>query len=248
MTSFRLLILFAALATAAQSFSQARPVAPRFGDVNTFSIFGEYSNDSSHILLGSAEDRKLLNFGVAYSRRLFGTRWLDFRYMAEVRPVVLVGDPLTNETIVRTSPPPTVTVTGSGVSVQACHSSVNDFNYVYQGVTYSGTVTDTCSRQWTFGQGASPAGIRLNFLPRRRLQPVFTASGGYIFTTKPVPVSDAGSANFTFELGVGLELFRSSKRSVRAEYRYNHISNNYTAYDNPGIDNGVLQVSYSFGR
>jgi hypothetical protein len=30
------------------------------------SIFGEYSGDSSRILLGGAEDRKLFNLGVGY--------------------------------------------------------------------------------------------------------------------------------------------------------------------------------------
>jgi hypothetical protein len=248
MTGTRLLILLALLASAAPSFSQAKPVTPRFGAINTFSVFGEYSNDSSHILLGGAEDRKLLNFGAGYSRRLFTTRFMDFRYMAELRPVVLVGDPLTKYTIVQTAPPPTMTFSGTGVTVPACHAFTESYSNVYQGVTYAGTETITCSRQWTYGQGLSPAGIKLNFLPRNRIQPVFTASGGYIFTTKPVPVSNAGSANYTFEFGVGLEIFHSATRSLRAEYRYNHISNNYTATENPGIDNGVLQISWSFGR
>ena len=37
---------------------------------NKLGIFGAYSADSSHMLLGDAEHRMLLNFGVSYNRRL----------------------------------------------------------------------------------------------------------------------------------------------------------------------------------
>ena len=46
----------------------------------------------------------------------------------------------------------------------------------------------------------------------------------------------------------GFEFYRSAKKSFRVEYRYHHISNDYTADQNPGIDNGLFQVTYAFGR
>jgi opacity protein-like surface antigen len=85
-------------------------------------------------------------------------------------------------------------------------------------------------------------------LPHRKLQPLFTAHIGYVYTTKPVPVAFAGSFNFAFDFGAGLELYRSSTRSVRVEYRFHHISNHNSATVNPGIDNGLFQVGYVFGR
>ena len=66
MTGNRLFLLLTLLVSSAPSFAQARPVSPYFGTVNTLSIFGEYSGDSSRILLGGAEDRKLFNLGVGY--------------------------------------------------------------------------------------------------------------------------------------------------------------------------------------
>jgi opacity protein-like surface antigen len=69
-----------------------------------------------------------------------------------------------------------------------------------------------------------------------------------MYSTRPIPVPFAGSFNFTFDIGAGLELYRSKSRSVRAEYRFHHISNHDTANYNPGIDNGVLQITYAFGR
>jgi opacity protein-like surface antigen len=69
-----------------------------------------------------------------------------------------------------------------------------------------------------------------------------------MYSTQPIPIRAAGSFNFTFDLGAGVELYRSKTRSIRAEYRYHHISNHGTAEVNPGIDNGLFQVTYSFGR
>ncbi len=69
-----------------------------------------------------------------------------------------------------------------------------------------------------------------------------------MYSTQPIPTQSAGSFNFTFDLGAGLEVYRSARTSIRAEYRYHHISNHNTATQNPGIDNGLFQVSYTFGR
>jgi opacity protein-like surface antigen len=116
-------------------------------------------------------------------------------------------------------------------------------------VTYSGTFTQTChGRQWTIGEGISPVGFQWNFLPQRKTQPFLIGHGGYMYSTQPIPISTAGSFNFTFDFGAGLELFHSKNRSIRAEYRIRHISNHGTAHDNPGIDNGLFQLTYSFGR
>jgi opacity protein-like surface antigen len=98
------------------------------------------------------------------------------------------------------------------------------------------------------GEAMSPIGFQWNFLPARKTQPFVDAHGGYMFSTKPIPVYDAGSFNFTFDIGAGLEVYRSRTQSVRVEYRFHHISNHNTANANPGIDNGLFQVTYSFGR
>ena len=229
------------------------PFSPR----NSFGIFGEYSNDSSHILLGDAEQRKLLNFGASYSLRLVAGRIVSFQYYAEVRPVVLESDPLFHEKLTLKDSSGTTVNDYAFVLGQACRTENLSFSGKDEkGNPYTETAAITCARRWTFGEGMSPVGIKLNFLPRHRLQPVLTGMGGYMFSTQPIPVADAGSFNFTFEFGAGLEFYRSRKksnslfgnRSMRAEYRYHHISNHDTAYANPGIDNGMLQITYTFGR
>jgi hypothetical protein len=69
-----------------------------------------------------------------------------------------------------------------------------------------------------------------------------------MYTTHPIPADNAGSFNFTFDIGAGIELYRTATRSMRVEYRFHHISNAYTAQFNPGIDSGVFQFTYAFGK
>jgi opacity protein-like surface antigen len=90
--------------------------------------------------------------------------------------------------------------------------------------------------------------MQWNFLPRWKVQLFAIGHGSYMYSTRPIPVSTAGSFNFTFDIGAGIEWYQSKSRSIRAEYRYHHISNHNTATDNPGIDNGLFQITYSFGR
>jgi hypothetical protein len=69
-----------------------------------------------------------------------------------------------------------------------------------------------------------------------------------MFSTQPVPITNAGSFNFTFEFGGGLEFYRTHTQSMRLEYQVQHFSNKYTADENPGVDSGLIKLTYTFGR
>jgi hypothetical protein len=244
--------------------AQAQTISPGqagFSRKNGFGIFSEYSNDSSHILLGEARNRKLVTVGGSYSRRLLSRPSLDLNYLLEVRPVLVESDPIVHNTATYTSLGQTSSFSFNSTQAGVCHPNTLNSAGTVAGSnppeTYTASQTSTCGqRRWTFGEGLSPLGLKLNLRPQRRIQPVFTILGGYMFSTRPIPISDAGSANYTLAFGAGVELFHSSPdtssifghRSLRVEYRYNHISNAYTANQNPGIDSGVLQVTYAFGR
>lgn len=242
------LLVIALMYLGASAFAQAaRPASNYFSRKNTFGFSVAYSNDSSHILLGVAENRKLLNFGGVYSRRLWQGNHLNWQYNVEALPVALESDPVVHEVITFISPS-----TGTSVSnfapVSACRPGSGVFSETQQGVTFSYSYVDTCTRQWTVGEALSPVGFEWNFLPRSKVQPFGIAHGGYLYSTHPIPDASAGSFNFTFDFGGGVELWRSAHRSLRVDYRYHHISNHYTAADNPGIDNGLFQVTYAFGK
>jgi hypothetical protein len=228
--------------------AQSQAESPFYARRNTFGFFVAYANDSSHILLGTAENRKLFDVGASYDRRLIAGRIVNWEYSVEILPVALESDPVENTTFVYTSdtnPPETSRQYVSVPTVGACHpqsgsgSIPNFFSYTY---------TSTCTRRWTIGEAMSPVGFQWNFRPRRKLQPFAVAHGGYMYSTQPIPTASAGSFNFTFDFGAGVELFRTRSQSLRAEYRFHHISNGGTAQENPGIDSGLFQVSWAFGR
>ena len=221
-----------------------------FGSKNTYSAFVEYSNDSSHIILGVAPNRKFASVGFQYERRLLSNRAFVWRYAAEFRPLILESDPTATVTISIIAPPPAITITEPVAAAPQCVAGQRTFSGTdpITGIHYSENILTTCGRRWTYAQGLSPAGTRINLLPHRRLQPTASFLAGYMLSTKNIPIDSAGAFNFTFEFGAGLEYYRSQSRSIRFEYQIQHLSNAYTAETNPGIDNGLFKMTYNFGR
>jgi len=80
------------------------------GSKNTFGVMVEYSNDSSHIILGDAENVKLGAVGIEYQRRLIANRHLVWSYAMEFRPAIVVSDPTITYKTVETSPSATTNV------------------------------------------------------------------------------------------------------------------------------------------
>ena len=93
-----------------------------------------------------------------------------------------------------------------------------------------------------------PAGFVWKFLPGHRLQPTASWQGGLLLSAKEIPVQYAGSFNFTYEFGAGLEYYLAARRSLRLGYHIHHYSNKDTAENNPGVDNGFFKLSYAFGH
>jgi hypothetical protein len=232
--------------------AQAKPDGPDiYGAKNKFGVMAEYSNDSSHIILGQSENVKLGAVGVQYQRRLFTTRYFVFSYAAEFRPVILESIPTQTLTVTQIfdgPAPSTDTYTFAPELTARCRPGDVIFPTPPLPILYVSEIVTTCGRQTNYAQGLSPAGFRVNFRPQHRLQPTFSTLEGYIFSTKPLPIASAGSFNFAFELGAGLEYYLAPRRSVRLEYQLQHYSNGYTADTNPGVDSGIFKLSYSFGR
>lgn len=246
LAGFAFLVLLFSSSIQAQT-GESRPISRR----NTFGVYVEYSNDSSHMLMGVSENRKLVALGGSYARRLWESHVGDLRYIVEARPVLMESDPVTRTTATLTplvpAGPPSTSVT-EAVLVSACHSGTFNETVQFPAESFNVSGTTACDRRWVFAQSFSPVGFQYGFRPGHRLQPLLTSTAGYVFSTTPIPVSNAGSFNFTFDFGAGLEWFRTKNQSIQFEYRYHHISNAYTANANPGIDSGVFKVTYAFGR
>src|ERR1700683_718255 len=97
-------LFFALFLIASTALAQSWEATPFFARKNPLSVFGAYSNDSSHILLGYAENRKLLDFGAGYSRRLFVNRVVAWQYNGEILPVALESDLLGEQVDHQTQP------------------------------------------------------------------------------------------------------------------------------------------------
>jgi len=75
MKTLRTLLLF--LTALSHATLQAQDTAP-YSHRQSLSLFTEYSNTSSHIILGVSQNRRLAALGAAYSLRLLHTRYLDW--------------------------------------------------------------------------------------------------------------------------------------------------------------------------
>ncbi|MES2391088.1 MAG: acyloxyacyl hydrolase [Acidobacteriota bacterium] len=247
------------LVTTVGALAQDRKFDPK----HEFSGFVEYSNDSSHMLIGQEENRKLLQVGVGYERRLKGNSIAAWRWEIDVQPLILLRNPLltTDETVVYTGPPVTIYTgyppgTYHFVVLANKDCETGSGTGQYYGTTSTGTTvpvetytySSVCTHPWTYGGGISPLGQTVNFFPKRRLQPMFMGNAGFVAFDKVTPSNNATMFNFSFEVGVGFQYFTRPGRAVTVDYRYHHISNAYRGQQNPGVDSGLLKVTYSFGR
>jgi hypothetical protein len=175
------------------------------GSKNTFGVTVEYSNDSSHIVLGDAENVKLGAVGIEYQRKLIANRHLVWSYAMEFRPAIVESNLTSRVEFVETSPIPSTTP-GTAQTSASCVAGSLPYSYTFPGpppVTLAGTYYTFCGRELTYAQGFSPFGFRVNLRPRHRLQPTFSSLEGYLFSTRPLPSANAGSFNFDFEFGAG---------------------------------------------
>ena len=221
----------------------------------TWSIFTEYSPGSSHIILGDSSEREFVTLGAGFTQRLLQNHVLRLDYRAEVRPLMVESDPVLTGWFFNNNLPPASPLPQSGyfriphetpVLSTGMKGSYNTFTY--NGQIYYTDLTYTYGRRWTYVGGLSPAGLEAKFLPRSRMQPVLTLMTGFAVSRRDIPVFDSSAFNFTFSFGAGFDFFQRPRRSMRLEYRIQHLSNAYTGPTNPGIDSQVIHVGYAWGR
>jgi hypothetical protein len=208
-------------------------------------VFGEYAPTSTHIWLGYARQRKLVGLGGSLAWRLINRHSFELAYLIEVRPVLMESDPtMVSITNVQFGtfwfvPPFVVVDPINPVDFTMIQTNGNTQEYPW--------IADY-SRRWTYTGGASPFGVKLNGFTHRRLQPEIMGNGGFLISTRDIPVADSSSFNFTFEFGAGLQWYRTPSQSIQAEFRYHHLSNGDLGTTNPGVDSVLWKVTYNFGR
>ena len=96
------------------------------------------------------------------------------------------------------------------------------------------------------GYGIAPLGLQINFRPHTKYQPFIGASGGLLYLNKQTPNLVGTRFIYTAEVNAGLEIKLKDKRAVSFGYKYYHISNGGRGLQNPGFDNNLFYVGYTY--
>jgi hypothetical protein len=108
--------------------------------------------------------------------------------------------------------------------------------------------TSSGRRAYSYGLGGSPIGAQVNFVHYRHIEPFLTSGGGFLYFNHRM-FGTTQQFNFTAQLGGGVQLFTSSRRTaIDLGYKYHHISNANLANQNPGLDSHMLFMGLSVFR
>ena len=229
------------------SSARAQTAAHRTEFTHRYSLgfFAEDMPNNSHILVGIVRRRQMIGGGAALTFRLLDRHGVEWDYLAEIRPLLVVGDPTvvsfdSNQYgHVLYSPPLPVVDPGN---------LADPYNVGVYPYALNGYIDAKLSRQWTYTGGASPFGFQFNGLKHRRLQPEAMVNAGFLVSTREIPIQQSSYFNFVFQFGGGIEWYRTTRQSILLEYRIQHFSNGDLGTFNPGADGGLWKLTYRFGR
>jgi hypothetical protein len=94
------------------------------------------------------------------------------------------------------------------------------------------------------GFAGSPVGLEAQVRLRPRWRAYSAAAAGAVWFTREVPVAYSRAFNYTFEVGGGLLWQYGARDALRVGYKFHHLSNAYTAPNNPGIDGAVFLLGF----
>jgi hypothetical protein len=226
---------------------------PRYGATASLGAIESYSPSSHRILVGRARARKTEQAGFLYSHRL--KRWSDFllQYEGLIEPFYQESDQTFTGESMTDAQGQTTTVSFSQPYREIGASDI--LGYI-QSPIFVGQPTPPPipvvgmrgPRQDTYAFSVLPIGLRLTTFSRGRFQLTLSVDLGALYATRDIPVDQTSRFNFLAQTGPGVEVFLSRKRSFRAEYLYEHLSNANLGSQNPGIDSGAVRVSLNSYR
>ena len=98
------------------------------------------------------------------------------------------------------------------------------------------------------GFGISPIGFTALYRRDRALQFRLGGTGGALYFDRAVPTVISARFNFTATVEAGAQLVDSQGRGVLLVYRFHHLSNAGTAYDNSAIASNVISLGARWRR
>ena len=179
---------------------------------------------------GVLGNRPGMSFAIAagrVTRRVKTTPRYALDYAMDFVPLALSSPPIGSE-------PAEDTGMGSGLSSgveQDCTLSVFGCRF---------------PRGSAFGMGISPLGINAVYRRDRMLQPRLGAIGGLLFFDRRVPTIISTRFNFTAMLEAGFQVLNHNGDGVLVMYRFHHLSNAGTGYDNSALASHVISLGARF--
>lgn len=95
-----------------------------------------------------------------------------------------------------------------------------------------------------YGAGIAPIGLRLAYEGFDHWRPYFASSVGFLMFEERIPATGT-KFNYTWEFGVGAQLFVTDDQAITLGYSFHHLSNAYSGEENPGFDSNILYAGYS---
>jgi hypothetical protein len=107
-----------------------------------------------------------------------------------------------------------------------------------------GHITVEDGRGPVAGFAISPIGLEAQVRLTSRWRAYTAGAAGAVWFTREVPTAYSRAFNYTFEVGGGLLWQYRSRDSLRVGYKFHHLSNLYSAPNNPGIDGAVFLIGF----
>jgi hypothetical protein len=98
-----------------------------------------------------------------------------------------------------------------------------------------------------YAAGTNPIGFQAN-VGNQKVQPFGDGSLGFLYFHRQMPVVGSSQFNFNIAIGFGVQWFVRPGRALMFGWKYHHLSNDYQARFNPGVDSGVFYVGFSVFR
>jgi len=98
-----------------------------------------------------------------------------------------------------------------------------------------------------YGAGIAPIGLRLAYEGFTGWRPYFATNVGFVMFEERVPATGT-KFNYTWDFGVGVQIFVRDDQALTLGYDWKHVSNAYSGETNPGFDASILYIGYSYFR
>jgi Lipid A 3-O-deacylase (PagL) len=191
-----------------------------FDEKNEFSVWGGFAPDMPRVF-GGSRPSSYGQVALRYSRRIATSDYFAIKYTIDFIPIAVLN--YDRRPVIQTSP--------TTIAVQP----INETAYAW---------------------GLTPVGFQLHLRRRSSIQPFISANAGLLVFNKTIPDDRSAvfpdrfgrQVNFTLAGGGGVDFLTESGRTFTLGFKFHHISNSSTGNINPGYDQNLFYVGYTFKK